>query len=132
MQPDGTPARSLTELNQDECWHLLESVEVGRLAWISAGRPAVVPVNYLVEGHSIVIRTSPYSLQAREVDDAPVAFEIDEFQVDQRAGWSVLVHGKASFDFHGRSRVTPDPWPEGQRPLRMIIEALHVTGRKVG
>lgn len=124
--------RTLTELGEEECWRLLASTEVGRLAWNRAGWPSVVPVNFRVVERTIVVRISPYSVQAREIEDAQVAFEVDEIRADARTGWSVLVQGRAAFDYHRRSEGSPDPWPQGQRPLQVIITPTTVTGRRVG
>ena len=61
---------------------------VGRLAWQSPDGPTVVPVNFVVDGHSVRIRTAAYSAMARECDDSAVAF-----QVAQGTLYSVAIEG---------------------------------------
>ena len=122
----------LIELGQEECWRLLASTEIGRLAWVSSGAPVVVPVNFRVSDGQVVVMISPYSLQAREIEDAQVAFEVDQVQVDDHVGWSVLVQGRAVFDYGPRAGAAPEPWPDGQRPLRVLITPTSLTGRRVG
>ena len=122
----------LTEIDEDECWRLLSSAQIGRLAWNSASSPLIVPVNHRVVGRQVVLRVSPYSIQGREVDDARVAFEVDEIDPVRRTGWSVLVQGHAAIDYRHDSGPAPEPWPHGQRPLQVIISPTCVTGRRVG
>lgn len=129
---DEAAGRRLSELDEEECWRLLAGTEIGRLAWVSAGRPVVVPVNFRLAGRLIVVRVSPYSRQAREVEDAEVAFEVDDVVVDRQTGWSVLVQGRAVFDYRREAGVAFEPWPAGQRPLQVVITPRSVTGRRVG
>lgn len=128
---DEAATRRLTELDEDECWRLLGRAEVGRLAWNSSRWPAVVPVNFRVVARQIVLRVSPYSVQGREVDDARVAFEVDEVDPARRVGWSVLVQGHAAFDYRRNIDAGPEPWPTGHRPLQVLISPSLVTGRRV-
>lgn len=86
----------IRELSQAECLELLGSGVVGRIAVTSHALPAVVPVNYRVQGSSIVFRTDPDGMLARACDDAVVAFEVDDLAPDGRSGWSVLVVGVAT------------------------------------
>ncbi|MGH3363728.1 MAG: pyridoxamine 5'-phosphate oxidase family protein, partial [Nocardioidaceae bacterium] len=53
---------SLRELSVDECVELLSANVVGRAAICTPSGPHVVPVNYAVDGDSIVFRTTPYSV----------------------------------------------------------------------
>lgn len=125
-------SRRLVELDEQECWRLLAGPEIGRLAWVSSGGPVVVPVNFRLAGRLIVVRVSPYSRQAREIEDAEVAFEVDDVVVDRQTGWSVLVQGRAVFDYRREAGVDVEPWPEGQRPLQVVITPHSITGRRLG
>ncbi|MEJ1155250.1 pyridoxamine 5'-phosphate oxidase family protein [Microbacterium marmarense] len=80
------------EIPVDECWRLLESVGLGRLAIVAAdGRPDVFPMNFLVYDGSVVIRTAPGGkLQALHSKPA-VAFEVDGSDVWRH--WSVVIRG---------------------------------------
>ncbi|MCA1981872.1 pyridoxamine 5'-phosphate oxidase family protein [Nocardioides nematodiphilus] len=121
----------MVDMSEDECWRLLQSCDVGRLAWVSAGRPVVVPVNFRVVNRQIVIRISPYSLQGREIEDSRIAFEADQIDSHQRTGWSVLLRGHAAFDYRRDTGVGPEPWPEGHRPLHVLLSPSSVTGRRL-
>ena len=49
----------------DECLRLLASTTVGRVALTSKALPVILPVNYAVDGDTVVIRTRPGSLLAQ-------------------------------------------------------------------
>ena len=48
----------VTVLEESRCWDLLASQEVGRLATAVQGFPEIFPVNFVVDGESIVFRTA--------------------------------------------------------------------------
>src|SRR5437667_22837 len=54
-----TTERELAELPKDEALRLLGSVPFGRVVFTARALPAVRPVNHLVDGNRIIIRTSP-------------------------------------------------------------------------
>lgn len=135
MSPAPDPGGRLVELLSDECWTLLGTCSVGRLAWSNPNGPTVLPVNFTVADERIVFRTSPYSAAARECDDLPVAFEADEVDPFTRSGWSVLVRGTARL-VYDESLVPPDStdldvWAEGSRALHVVIEPREITGRRL-
>jgi nitroimidazol reductase NimA-like FMN-containing flavoprotein (pyridoxamine 5'-phosphate oxidase superfamily) len=77
------------------CLGLLDANSVGRLAFVDAGTPVIVPVNYALDGTAIVFRSfSGGKLDAAE-RHRPVAFEIDHLDHFSRTGWSVVVTGVA-------------------------------------
>ena len=122
----------LLDLTADECWTLAASMPVGRLAWSGAQGPTVVPVNFVVTEGQVHVRTAAYSAQARECDDSPVAFEIDEFDAESRTGWSVLLRGRAHLRYGGsRDVAAPEVWPAGARGLLLTIDVAETSGRRV-
>ena len=82
----------VTELSVEECWELLESEEFGRLAYRLVDEVHVVPINYLVEGHSLLFRTAPGNKLLAAALQSDVALEIDWH--DDLAAWSVVARGK--------------------------------------
>jgi CBS domain-containing protein/nitroimidazol reductase NimA-like FMN-containing flavoprotein (pyridoxamine 5'-phosphate oxidase superfamily) len=94
--PPATDRRGLVVLGLDECLRRLAFTPVGRLAFVIAGGPVVLPVNHRLDGTNIVFRTTWGSkLQIAQASE-DVAFEVDTFDTATRTGWSVLVRGKAS------------------------------------
>ena len=125
----------LVELDVDECWSLIDSRSVGRLAWTRPNGPTVLPVNHATQEHEVWVRTTPYSLLARECPGTLLAFEVDEVDEFTRSGWSVVVVGVARLVQAGlRGEPTwpdVDAWPEGPRHQHLVITPREVTGRRL-
>src|SRR6266700_7855435 len=77
------------------CLDKLASVPVGRVGFLSAGEVMILPVNHVMDGHSVVFRTAEGSKLAGAGVGYPVTFEADSYDVAAEAGWSVVVHGHA-------------------------------------
>lgn len=90
-----TPGRRLEELPRDEAIELLSSVSMGRIGFTIGGLPTIRPVNHVVDGDDIVIRTHLESTMSA-CDGAVVAYETDRLDRRTRTGWSVIVTGVAS------------------------------------
>ena len=122
----------MSRLTRAECWQLLAGPAVGHLGIVVDGAPEVYPVNYVVDGESVVYRVDgPGRLDQA---DPAVCFQIDAFDTERHRGWSVLVKGTAQRlpDPGARLRSespagAPDPPPE--RWVR--IDPIEVTGRKI-
>jgi hypothetical protein len=82
-------------LDEDEARALLCLGEVGRVGITIGALPAIFPVNYRVVDGAILFRTSPGSKMSAAVAGAVVAFEVDDYQLADRSGWSVLAVGPA-------------------------------------
>ncbi|MGY1590849.1 pyridoxamine 5'-phosphate oxidase family protein [Geodermatophilus sp. SYSU D00708] len=129
---------SSTEISVEECYRLLRTQQVGRLGVNAEHYPLIVPVNYGMDGTTIVIRTSP-GTKLSNADHANVTFEVDEIDPIHRSGWSVLVRGLAEevTDAHGPDLVrrTHDvgvtPWAPGEHGHWLRLIPHHVTGRRV-
>jgi uncharacterized protein len=85
----------LEVIGLEECLTLLASRPYGRLAYLDAGAPAIVPVNHLVDGSSVVIRSLDGGKLGAAIFERPVAFQLDDLDFTTRTGWSVLVRGRA-------------------------------------
>ena len=79
-------------LNLDECWSLLRAEEFGRLAFRMADEVHLVPINYLVDGGTLLFRTASGNKLLGAALNTDVAFEIDWH--DDDAAWSVVVRGR--------------------------------------
>lgn len=82
-------------LDPDECWKLLAEAKVGRLAVIADGHPDVFPVNFMVDGHTLVFRTGAGTKQQAIASDSVVALEADALSGEFGLAWSVVVKGRA-------------------------------------
>ena len=123
-------------IEEEECWDLLASKDVGRIATSIANRPDVFPVNYKLDGKDIVIHTVPGTKLAAAVLGPGVAFEIDEFDEVNNLGWSVVAHGAGSEvekveDVLRVEALGIRPWTSSPkfRYLRIYVE--EIAGRRV-
>jgi len=134
-RPDEHPG-DLIALSRVACLDLLRTRSVGRLAYVArAGVPDVVPVNYVVDGEDVLIRSGPGpKLQAAERGDL-VAFEVDDIDEATQRGWSVVVHGKArrlSPADVQHLQVQAQPWAVGPRSHVIRVRPRRITGRRLG
>jgi nitroimidazol reductase NimA-like FMN-containing flavoprotein (pyridoxamine 5'-phosphate oxidase superfamily) len=85
----------LEVLGVEQCWELVGASAVGRVAFVDAGEPVVLPVTHRLHGRQIVFRTAHGTKLSAAQMNAPVAFEVDEWDASTQRGWSVLVRGTA-------------------------------------
>jgi len=83
----------LVRLDEDECWRLLERHDLGRVAIIHFDRPDVHPVNYAVDGRTVVFRSAPGTTLTMSGSGATAAFEVDEADALFESGASAVIHG---------------------------------------
>lgn len=83
----------LERLDEDECWRLLECHGLGRVAIIHFDRPDIHPVNYAVDGRTVVFRSAPGTTLTMSASGATAAFEVDEADALFESGASVAIHG---------------------------------------
>lgn len=124
----------LAELTAYECWGLLDTEEIARVAWHGRDGVAIVPVNYAVADGSLWFRTSPHSTLGRECVGQTLAIEIDHIDRATQSAWSVVISGVGELaDLAEVPDVLPDlrVWPSGNRPLFIRVEPADVTGRKL-
>ncbi|MGW4561143.1 pyridoxamine 5'-phosphate oxidase family protein [Streptomyces sp. NPDC004561] len=94
------PAHRRIDLDYAEALRLLGSVSMGRIVFTRQALPTVRPVNHVLDGGDIVIRTHEgpaLTSHAEEAVDADVvvAYEADAIDPDTHLGWSVVVTGYA-------------------------------------
>jgi len=122
----------ITEVPEDSCWGYLDTAEVGRLATSVNDQPEVFPVNYVVDGQSIVFRTAAGSKLEDIVTNNRVAFEADGWT--EEAGWSVVLRGKAEIITDDAELALCDkmpllPWVPTVKRNSVRGEAEQITGR---
>lgn len=126
-----TGVRDLPEHN---CWMLLRSAEVGRLALCTAEGPDVFPVNYVVDHGTIVFRTAEGSKLTTASTSDSVAFEVDGYDPQTNDAWSVVVKGRAEVVKRLHERIESlelplFPWQASPKPFFVRIVPVGVTGR---
>jgi hypothetical protein len=129
-----TDVRQLEALPRKESLRLLASTSLGRVVFTHFALPAIRPVNHVVEGDKIIIRTHLGTAIASAVDGTGtvVAYEADVIGPDDHLGWSVVVVGRASrvTDPGEIARYTRvlRPWVSGDLDDVIVITADMVDG----
>jgi uncharacterized protein len=119
-----------------DCEQLLEAGAIGRMAMVVRGEPAVMPVNYRYVDGCVVFRSAAGEKTDTASMERPVAFEIDEWDLDTRSGWSVLVKGMAqlmdSEDPMAVAAASLRPWATAtERNIWVRIVPNEITGRRI-
>ncbi|MGG5175916.1 pyridoxamine 5'-phosphate oxidase family protein [Pseudarthrobacter sp. J1763] len=125
---------NIERLSPEECWDLLGSTTVGRLAVIVDNHPEIFPVNYVLDQNSIVFRTASGTKLWATLSD-PCAFEIDGYDPHTEQAWSVVARGKSELMLDHGEKANADelhlePWQPGRKNhyLRLNLEAI--SGRR--
>ena len=129
----GSP--NLLTLSVEECWSLLRSHNLGRLAIVVDGWPRVFPVNYAADEEAVVFRTEPVA-KLEHGPGSAACFEIDGYDPRTAVGWSVMAVGLLQ-DITGgddaRSRRLRDlpiqPLAPGIRSHWLALAPEEVSGR---
>jgi uncharacterized protein len=85
----------LEVLDRRECLRLLDRTGLGRIAVTSGALPVVLPVDYTMDGESIVIETGRGTTLDFGTTGSVVAFEVDNLHENGHCGWTVMVTGVA-------------------------------------
>lgn len=87
---------SIFALDQQECWDLLATSNVGRLGYATEhAMPVIRPVPFVVRGESVVVALGQPPLPPETWKWPTVAtFETDEWHPEQLRGWAVHVVGR--------------------------------------
>jgi nitroimidazol reductase NimA-like FMN-containing flavoprotein (pyridoxamine 5'-phosphate oxidase superfamily) len=135
---DDAPGTTMPELSADECYRLLSTQQLGCLGVNAEHYPLIIPVNYGMDGGTVVIRTHP-GTTLRAASHANVTFEVDDVDPRSRSGSSVLVRGLAEEVGAGdraglvaRTQATDvEPWAPGEYGSWLRIIVHHITGRRI-
>lgn len=123
----------VTHLTDEQCWERLEQQQLGRLVTHVGEVFDIFPVNYVVDGQSIVFRTAEGSkLTELSINDA-VLFEADRYT--EQDAWSVVVRGHArrldtSSEVAAADTLPLKPWIPTLKYNYVRIEAASLSGRQ--
>lgn len=131
-----TPAKKrIDDLEVDECFELLKTRAVGRLAYVEDGKPRIRPLNYDIHQGSVVFRIG-YGDLLDAIHNREVVFEVDDAERDAKVGWSVIVHGVAEEIWRPEEldlarELSLRPWAPGDRDHYVRILSSAITGRRI-
>jgi len=119
-------------LSDAESWDRLRSNAFARLALSVSDQPEIFPINYAVQGDTLLFRTSQGTKLAALTINETVALEIDGY--DGVGGWSVVVKGQAheaewGDDYEEAGVSGLRPWVATRKPVFVRITPAQVTGR---
>ncbi|WP_418006007.1 pyridoxamine 5'-phosphate oxidase family protein [Mycobacterium sp. PDNC021] len=92
---------ALIALNDAEAMKLIASVDHGRIIFTRNALPAVRLVNHLIDDGQVILRTRLNQALTKAVRPIPnagvvVAYEVDQLDLQEHTGWSVVVTGMAT------------------------------------
>lgn len=126
----------LEVLDRDECLRLLTQKRFGRVGVTDGALPTILPVIYWSDGVFVYLRTGTGTKLDAALRDAVVAFEVDDVDPLDHAGWSVVVTGVARevTDRHELERLAPAPlgrWAPSPDGHIVAISTELVSGRRL-
>jgi hypothetical protein len=126
---------TLQPLSRQRSLDLLASVPFGRVVFSQRALPAIRPVNHLIDGEDVIIRSNLGSALGAEATlggAIVVAYEADMIDAAARTGWSVVVTGTARMVLDEgdlkRYEQTLRSWIDGDKNTMIRISTELVTG----
>jgi len=134
----GTPESTMQVISPEECYRLLGTNEIGRIVVNAERYPLILPVNYGLDGTTLVIRTHPGTLQ-EAAEHAALSFEVDDIDRRTRTGWSVIVRGQAEEigPEHREELIARthgagvEPWAPGEHGTWLRVIPHEISGRRI-
>jgi hypothetical protein len=124
-------------LDRDTCLQLLTTVAIGRIAWATEdSRVMVVPVNFVLDGDTVVFRTAEGGKLEAVRQGRPLAFEADDIERALHVGWSVLITGTAeevtaAEELRQLAELPLAPWDPTPKPAFIRLPTREMTGRRL-
>ena len=133
---EGPRQVSWQELTKGECFELLAREQLGRVAVVDDLGPVVFPVNFILDRHMVIFRTSEGTKLDAACRGSRVAFEIDGTDTATHTGWSVLVRGEAievtdPAELVRLRKLPLHPWAPGAKTHYVRILPAALTGRRI-
>ncbi len=121
----------ITKLSTERCWELLREDAFGRLAFRMGPEVHVVPLNYAVDGETLLFRTAGGDKLLGVTMHPEVVFEIDAY--DETSAHSVIVRGLArrleENEEHRADDIGLRPWLPTLKYNVVEIKPTEITGR---
>ncbi|MFE7846610.1 pyridoxamine 5'-phosphate oxidase family protein [Microbacterium sp. NPDC057407] len=126
------PVDPVVILTDEECWERLRTQELGRLVTRVGDVIDIFPVNYVVDGESVLFRTAQGSKLFELTVRDEVLFEVDDHT--EADAWSVIVRGRAhalrtSAEVERADGLGLAPWIPTLKYTYVRVEATSLSGR---
>lgn len=127
---------SLEVLSREECIQLLSSTSVARVGVTVDALPVIVPVNFIVAGDHVLLRSAAGTKLTAALANSVIALEADSVDGVSHAGWSVLVQGMSRVldDPHEIAEALAEPllpWANQDADRFIVIDLQRVSGRRL-
>jgi uncharacterized protein len=131
--PISETGQPVTILSASESWDLLASVALGRLVTSVDGQPEIFPVNFVVQGRTVLFRTAEGTKLVSAAINNGVIFEADDH--DAAEGWSVIVKGAARMlrtneELGQAEKAQLLPWTATLKQHYVRIQPVSISGRR--
>jgi len=124
----------LEELDESECWDLLAQVTVGRMGLHFGAVPRIIPMHFTLFDKCIVVYTAVGAAVTHALRDSVVAFQVDDFHLNNPEAWSVVAVGPSSrvTDIRTLNAVDGLPTDPATRDRHWVtqIEPRLISGRR--
>ncbi|MCX3058402.1 pyridoxamine 5'-phosphate oxidase family protein [Streptomyces beihaiensis] len=129
--------RRVVEMGSAESLRLLAGAPMGRIVFTQRALPAIRPVNHIVDGGDIVLRTHEGAALAAQIsqvdaDGVVVAYEADDIDPATGLGWSVVATGFCRMvtdaDQVARYEARIHPWTDQRLDSVVRITPDLITG----
>lgn len=129
-----TQPRQALDLIPGECWDLLCQTSLGRVVFTMHAMHAIRPVNHLIDGRTIIIRSHLGSAITGHAsgDGAVVCYEADDIDPVRHTGWSVIATGTVRLvtdpEAVSRYQQALEPWVTQPMDQVIAITPAMITG----
>ncbi len=135
VDPVARESGAMEVLTEEACWSLLGSVEIGRLAVFAAGDVDIYPLNFVLDGRSIMFRSAAGTKLVEVVLAGRVAFEVDGYDGVKGQAWSVVAKGPAELldrfdEVYAAQELPLFPWNHAPKERFVRIRPTALTGRR--
>jgi len=123
----------IEDMTDQECWAILDRERFGRLAVAVHGEPDIFPINFIVDGNALLMRTAPGTKLTELVINAAVAVECDGRDGD--VAWSVILKGAARMvdslsETYADDEKHLETWLPSDKPIYVEITPRELSGRR--
>ena len=116
-------------LLERDCWELLATVSVGRLALSVRALPVILPVQYYLDGRRLAVCLGHHRLPERALDEAVIAFAADSIDPVDQVGLVSPGTGRSVIS-RGLRIDTACGWPSS--PAQVVeIEPGKISGHRM-
>lgn len=123
----------VTVMEEQECWELLRSTPIGRIAIVIGNEVEIFPINYEVKDDALYLRTAEGTKLFAVAMGKPVTIEIDGW--DEVQGWSVIAKCTA-YQLDHQDEVAEaqqlglQPWVPTRKNVFVKLTPTRISGRR--